>query len=74
MVDALFLDADELRTLTGFSHKARQVEQLRRMGVPFYVNARGAPVVACSVVQGGSKAEAKPPPKRVVPRLFTVAR
>lgn len=48
----MFLTPGQLRTLTGFAHKARQVQQLRAMGVPFYVNRRGVPVVACSVVDG----------------------
>jgi len=58
----VFLDDEALRRLTGFSHKVRQVEQLRRMGIPFWVNGRGAPVVACSAVQGG-----KPAPEAAKP-------
>ena len=56
----MFLDAPALRQLTGFAHKARQVEQLRVMGVPFWVNRAGRPVVACSAVEGGKPAAAKP--------------
>ena len=66
----LFLDDDALRQLTGFAHKARQVEQLRRMGIPFWVNGRGAPVVACSAVQGGKQADAPPPKQAWVPRVL----
>ena len=57
-----FLDDAALRKLTGCAQKTRQVEQLRRMGVPFWINARGQPVVACSALEGAKKAE-KPPKK-----------
>jgi hypothetical protein len=43
---SLFLDDDALRQLTGCAQKAKQVAQLRRMGIPFWVNARGQAVVA----------------------------
>lgn len=48
----MFLDDDQLKHLTGYAQKAKQVAQLRRMGVPFFVNAAGKPVVAESAVQG----------------------
>lgn len=69
LTDPLFLDEDQLRKLTGFAHKARQVAQLRKMGVPFYINGRGAPVVACSVVQG-----LKPAPEALAPKTTWVPR
>lgn len=49
---AVFLDADQVRHLTGRSQPSRQIEQLRAMGVPFFINAGGRPVVACSAVDG----------------------
>lgn len=52
MTSSLFLSAEDLHTLTGFSVKAKQIEQLRKMGVPFFVNGCGRPVVAVSVVEG----------------------
>lgn len=55
----MFLDDDALRRLTGFAQKRRQVEQLRAMGVPFHVNRRGEPVVACSAVEGDQRAPKK---------------
>lgn len=74
MPDALFLDADQLRQLTGCAHKAKQVAQLRRMGIPFWVNARGQAVVACSAVQGAAPApEAVKPAKGWTPRVLTRA-
>lgn len=51
----MFLEPSEIRTLTGKAQKAKQIEQLRRMGVPFYVNASGHPVIARAVVEGGRK-------------------
>jgi len=49
---SLFLSAEDLHTLTGYSVKTRQIDQLRRMGIPFFVNACGRPVVAVSAVEG----------------------
>jgi hypothetical protein len=41
-----FLTKDEVAALTGHRIKSRQIEELRRMGLPFWVNARHAPIVA----------------------------
>lgn len=49
---SMFLNADELAELTGRKVKSKQIEALRRMGVPFRVNAVGKPVVATSVIEG----------------------
>lgn len=51
----IFLEPDEIRVLTGVAQKAKQIEQLRRMGIPFYVNASGHPVIARTAVEGGRK-------------------
>lgn len=56
--ETMFLDDKELARLTGFARKTRQVQQLRMMGIPFYVNAAGRAVVTRSVVDG-SRQEAK---------------
>lgn len=55
---SLFLTPTELRELTGFALKAKQIEQLRIMGVPFRVNGAGRPVVTVSAVEG--RAEQQP--------------
>ena len=47
---AVFLNPDELALLTGFHRKGRQVQQLRRMGIVFYVNGCGRPVVARTAI------------------------
>ena len=54
----MFLNPDELAMLTGFRRKGRQVEQLRRMGIAFYVNGCGRPVVARAAVEGNATAAA----------------
>lgn len=51
-MSAMFLSLDELADLTGRKIKSKQVEALRRMGVPFRVNALGRPVVAAAAIIG----------------------
>jgi hypothetical protein len=51
---AVFLNPDELALLTGFHRKGRQVEQLRRMGIAFFVNGCGRPVVARTAIEGSA--------------------
>jgi hypothetical protein len=55
----MFLNQDELVILTGRPQKSKQIEQLRRMGVPFYVNAVGKPVVARAIIEGRREAAPK---------------
>ncbi len=50
----MFLSKDEVRTLTGRALKKQQIVQLRRMGLPFFVNAAGWPIVAKAVIEGGN--------------------
>ena len=50
----MFLNPDELALLTGFRRKGRQVEQLRRMGIAFFVNGCGRPVVARAAIEGSA--------------------
>ena len=59
----MFLEPDDLVRLTGRSHARLQIEALRAMGVAFFINAVGRPVVARSAIEGrqGSAAEPKPP-------------
>lgn len=52
MTTPLFLTADELRALTGYALKARQIAQLRTMGIAFRVNGCGRPVVTRAAVEG----------------------
>jgi hypothetical protein len=58
MANSTFLSVDELVVLTGRKVKSKQVETLRRMGVPFLVNACGRAVVARSSVEGRKEVRA----------------
>jgi hypothetical protein len=48
----MFLSTEELVQLTGRKIKAKQILALRSMGVPFFVNALGQPVVARVAIEG----------------------
>jgi hypothetical protein len=47
-----FLDDDALRKLTGYKVARLQIDQLRNMGLPFFVNGHGKPVVPRAAVDG----------------------
>lgn len=64
MTYSFFLTAVELRELTGFVIKSRQIEQLRTMGIPFRINGCGKPVVTRSSVE--EKSEQQPVPQRLL--------
>lgn len=57
----MFLTPEALRALTGCARKTLQIEQLRAMGVPFWINRAGRPVVACSALDGSRAAPEKEP-------------
>lgn len=57
----MFLEPSEIHRLTGKAQKAKQVEQLRRMGIPFYVNASGHPIVTRAVIEGSRKEQPAAP-------------
>lgn len=57
----VFLTDDEIAVLTGRKTKSKQIEQLRKMVLPFWVNALGKPVVARATFTGPKEA---PPPKK----------
>lgn len=48
----MFLSLSELAVLTGRTVKSKQVKTLRNMGVPFFVNACGRPIVARAAIEG----------------------
>jgi hypothetical protein len=54
-----FLDQAELAQLTGRKIKSKQIEALRQIGLAFFVNATGHPVVARAAIES----RAVPPPK-----------
>lgn len=55
----MFLSTNDLVELTGRKFRVKQIEALRCMGIPFFVNALGRPVVARSAVEGGGRVIAK---------------
>ncbi len=47
----IFLTPEDVAYLTGKKKKSCQVDQLREMGIPFYINAAGRPVVTKSALE-----------------------
>lgn len=54
---SIFLEPSDLATLTGRKLKSDQINQLRFMGIPFFVNAAGRPVVTRAAVEGRKDTE-----------------
>lgn len=48
----MFLTDDDVSTLTGRRRKVQQIEALRRMGIKFWINAAGKPIVPQSAIDG----------------------
>lgn len=73
-MSATFLSRDDVRLLTGRAQRNPQIETLRRMGVPFFVNATGWAIVARSAVEGRTPSPAAVEPKKPwVPRVLSAA-
>lgn len=68
-MSAVFLEESEIAVLTGRKMKGHQIQALRHMGIPFFVNATGHPVVCRSAVEGG-KQETAPIKKAWQPRVL----
>lgn len=66
----MFLSADDVSALTGRKFKSLQIKVLRQMGLPFYVNAAGRPVVAQSVIDARTAVAAAPVKAAWVPRVL----
>lgn len=64
-----FLDAGEVKELTGRTKHALQVAQLKAQGIPFFMNAVGRPIVPRTAIEGRAKT-AKPPEKPWVPDVL----
>lgn len=54
-----FLTDAELERLTGYRSPKKQAAHCRKIGIPFFPNARGKPIVSRDVINGTEKA-AKP--------------
>lgn len=56
-----FLTDAELERLTGYRSAKKQAEHCRKLGIPFFPNARGKPIISRDVINGTVKAaKAKP--------------
>jgi len=66
---AVFLDRKDIIELTNKKAKGKQIDTLRRMGIPFFVNSTGHPVVTRSAVEGKPEAE-QPVKKTWVPKVL----
>jgi hypothetical protein len=66
-MSATFLDESEIAEFTGRKIKSKQIEALRKMGLPFFVNAVGKPVVTRSAIEG-RKEQQQQQPKWEMPR------
>jgi hypothetical protein len=64
----MFLTPEEMAILTGRKVKRLQIEALRAMGIPFFVNACNAPIVARVTIEGQAAAPA--PKKTWVPPVL----
>lgn len=56
----MFLTAEDLADLTGRNNRKLQVEALKKMGLPLWINAIGRPVVPKTAIEGRKEA---PKPK-----------
>jgi hypothetical protein len=64
-----FLTPEEIAILTGRKFKRLQIEQLRKMGIPFWVNAVNMPIVARATIEG-RKEKVEPPKPKWVPNVL----
>ncbi|SEN44412.1 DUF4224 domain-containing protein [Nitrosomonas marina] len=49
----IFLDYKAVARLTKKKRKSCQIAALRSMGIPFFINPSGEPIVAIKAVEGG---------------------
>ncbi|MDK4586721.1 DUF4224 domain-containing protein, partial [Kingella kingae] len=57
-----FLNRAELHDLTGYKNPSKQREILKQQGIPFYINARGYPIVCREQLISNKKQPAPKPP------------
>ena len=58
----IFLNDNDVADLTGRKRKSDQIDALRSMGIPFFINAEKRPIVTRKAVEGGDPVENKPQP------------
>lgn len=52
METRMFLTQEEVSELTGRKVKSKQISALAKMGIPYFVNAAGRPIVSRAVIEG----------------------
>jgi hypothetical protein len=65
-MNPMFLDREEVAFLTGRKTKRHQIDALRRMGLVYFVNATGHPIVTRAAVEG--KSDLTPPKRTWAPK------
>lgn len=63
-MSSTFLSPEEVQELTAYVRHGKQREALQAMGVPFWVNPAGRPIVSRSLFETHRAAEAKPGSRR----------
>ena len=63
-----FLTKDEVAVLTGRKMKRLQIEQLRKMGLPFWINAANVPIVPRSAIDA-KRVQISEKPKWIPPGM-----
>ncbi len=53
------LSEDALEKLTGWKQPKKQIEQLRKQGIPFFVNGRNKPVVLATSLEISQQTSSK---------------
>lgn len=64
----MFLKKEEVAELTGRVVRAKQIETLRKMALPFWINARGDPIVPRSAIEG-RREQPKPEKRKCEPNF-----
>ncbi len=54
----LFLTPEDVAFMTGRKTSGKQIDALRQMGVPFFVNAAGRPIVTKTAIGIATQAQA----------------
>lgn len=57
---SVFLDPSDVAILTGKKIKSCQIDELRRMGIAFFINSSGRPVVPKASIDGSNKPAEQP--------------
>lgn len=70
MSDRLFLTTEEVAELTGRIRHAQQIDALKKMHVPFRINAAGRPIVTRAAIIGGQIEKPKPETKGWQPKVL----